>query len=97
MLTVNSGDFIKHEKFLDVCIKVQQVVENEKGFKVLGTFWNQAYVSSFCTGQRVVVDIALNKDYVDDFRRTSVEEWEILRAENSTACLRKGSWEKLYF
>jgi hypothetical protein len=55
--------FIKHNRYLDVCIQVltEKTIErsDEKFLMITGWFWNMAYVKAFNTGQWATVEIKL--------------------------------------
>lgn len=100
---IKVGDFIKHEKFLDVCIEIERFSVHPDGIYIVGAYWNQAYVDSFSIGQIAFLDIATKESGISDMRPTHLGQWVHLDrdevnkifAKNDGIKLREASWKKL--
>lgn len=53
MLIPRSGDFIKHRASMDVAIRIDKVYRFDHKWKIKGTWYNQAFVETYCMGYPV--------------------------------------------
>lgn len=79
-----SGKFIKHKKFLDVCVKVTKWHPYGDDIQVEGEFYNMGYVQSWPLGMTKKFKINASK----------LNEWDVL-ASGTEECLRHGKWVSL--
>lgn len=92
---IRSGDFIKHEKFMDVCLLVTDAFDYGHGVKVKGTWWNLGQNTSYPIGIKAVINIAKKEADIkpQSGRRTHIKQWGILAPECRTdACYRYSRW-----
>lgn len=90
------GEFIKHERYLDICLEILSVFDYGHGYKIKTKIWNMAYVDSYPIGQNMQLNIAKDpKDIKSSAgRNTSMKEWQILRGVAILdRCYRYSKWE----
>lgn len=79
--------FIKHKRYMDVCIQVLTEREfersNDKFLLIQGWFWNLGQNTSFNIGQWANIEIEL-KDHRD---------WLEFETDNVSGCLRDVDWK----
>ncbi len=78
--------FVKHEKFMDVCIEVRHITPSSDGIKIYGTFWNLGQSGkSFPIGSDLKLKIPFDevsqwKQCVDASEDLRVADWQELKA-----------------
>ncbi len=79
-----TGKFIKHKKFIDICINITYMDTNNSSLIIHGIFWNLGFVESFNIGKKVNLNI-INKN-----------EWLILSDKGmKDKCFRYSKWSEL--
>lgn len=99
-MKINPGDFIKHEKFMDVCIKVEKRYDYGHGINISGTWYNLGFENTYPIGIRQTLNLAKKKKDIDSKskRNTSADQWQILdRTCHEDACYRYSKWNKLSY
>lgn len=96
MILIKKHDFIKHEKFLDVCIEVTSVYDYGHGLRIRGNWWNIGFVDSQPINCSVSLNIAKNVDDIKSYRSTDLSQWLMLSYESFTdQCFRNSKWINL--
>lgn len=95
-MRVYKGSYIKHFKFMDVCIKVINCFDYGHGVTVTGQWWNLGQVNSFPINPRGVRDIRLNiakhpKD-LKKGRSTLLKDWLSASIGSDDLSLRNANW-----
>jgi hypothetical protein len=82
------GMFIKHDKFMDVCIRIDKspIKLPDGRYVVRGTFWNMAFVDSYSLRIKFI-----RKLTVEDIRNN----WTATLAGENDTCLRYNKWVRL--
>jgi hypothetical protein len=83
--------FIKHNRYLDVCIQVVEEYEISRGIDkfliVKGWFWNMGFVQSFNTGQIARIEIPLGNVHGINNR-----DWLEIETDQVVGSLRDVNW-----
>lgn len=72
-MKIVSGMYIKHVKFMDVCVEVKKVYDYGHGLKISGVWWNLGQKTSYRIGYKCKFNIG--KNTIDDKRLTRLEDW----------------------
>lgn len=93
---IKPGSFIKHERFIDVCIYVKKAYDYGHGMEIKAVWWNMGFTKSYCIGYRQRLNIAKNKTYLSKQRRTAIQDWEFLATRDQLFdCLRHAPWQEV--
>jgi hypothetical protein len=88
MKIITKGMFIKHDRFMDVCIYLDKspILLPDDRYIVRGVFWNMGFVDSFGLGIKFSRKITL-EDLKTNYSATI--------ARHQDRCLRKNYWVRL--
>ncbi len=90
------GNLIKHERYLDIYLRLVKVFDYGHGYEIKAEVWNMAYIESYNTGEKIRLNMA--KDQKDlkakAGRNTHLGEWLIARPSDIT-CQRYAEWRKI--
>lgn len=92
---MRKGNFIKHEKYMDICLELVNVFDYGHGYAIKAKVWNMGFINSFPVGQNWRLNIAKNEKDIKSGagRNTQIGEWQIL---SGTAlmdqCYRNSNW-----
>ena len=94
---ISKGDFIRHKRFLDVCLRVTNAFDYGHGLEIKASWWNMAFVNSYPIGHGYGKRINFKKDKDRESKALKqwVGDWEILRTPSPPACLRDGKWAEM--
>jgi hypothetical protein len=87
---IQPGDYIKHAKFMDICVLVTGIGMLEHGatsVQILGLWYNQGCEKSWCIGHDA--QFTINVD--------NLHEWSLCVNPEADKCLRKCDWTPLAF
>lgn len=73
-MRIKPNIFIKHKRFMDVCVEVKKCYDYGHGIKIVGIWWNLGQVKSYRIGYKAFFNIAKIK--IDNKRRTILSDWE---------------------
>lgn len=75
---ITRGSFIKHDRYLDVCIEVLRCYDYGQGLSIKGVWWNLGMNQSHRIGYPVNLDIAKTEHTTAENRTTTLAQWKIL-------------------
>jgi hypothetical protein len=83
---MRTGDIIKHNRFMDACIKVLSIRSiGDKYVNISGTWWNQGFNNSY-----QITPKPINFNITSENKK----DWSILK-NKEIPCFRYGNWEVL--
>lgn len=90
------GQFIKHDRYLDTCLRIKSCFDYGHGYEIKAEVWNMAFVESFPLGITLRVNIAKKPEDIKEAsgRLTALNEWNIL-VDHNIKLFRNGQWRKL--
>ncbi len=95
MRAIKNGDFIMHEKLVDVCLEVISASDYGNGYFIKAVWWNLGFVESYNMNINQNFDIAKDVKDLNKKRKTHLNQWLILDETSRPKCMRKGNWVKL--
>jgi hypothetical protein len=101
---IDKYDFIKHEKFMDVALEVEYVMDMGDHLKVTGYWWNQGFTKSWMVpfknkkiserSRRPYGQFSGADMQTFDIRKSDLPKWSKLMLPRKDAdCLRNCGWE----
>jgi hypothetical protein len=87
---IRPGDYIKHEKFMDVALyvtSVGQLVVGGSEIHISGIWWNQGFEKSYCINIFANITIETEK----------LSEWQLCLDPEINRSLRKCEWTPLAY
>jgi hypothetical protein len=88
MKIITKGMFIKHDRFMDICMYLDKspILLPDGRYIVRGTFWNMGFVDSFSLG------VKFSRKITKEDLRTN---YSATIANNENRCLRKNRWVRI--
>lgn len=86
---IHKGMFIKHSKFMDVCIYLDKpVIKLPDGrYIIRGTFWNMGFIQSWYLGIKFNHKVTIKELNSD---------WYVTLMRPKDICLRNNPWVKIF-
>lgn len=97
-MQLRKGYFIKHKRYLDICLEITNCFDYGHGYDLKVNIWNMGFVNSYHTGQKMRLNIAkLPQDIKETAERnTSCDEWQVLRGPSlMDQCYRNSKWMEI--
>lgn len=94
---MRKGNMIKHKRYMDICLYITDAFDYGHGVRVKVDVWNMAFVESFNTGQKLILNIAKkDKDIKPSSGRlTDFSQWEMLSGPQLVdQCYRYSQWSQ---
>ena len=105
-IPIEAGDYIKHEKFMDVALHVEYSYDNGDHFLVTGLWMNQGFEKSWYVPFKDLKKRRRNDIYSSGggygpdtqtikIYKTKLNEWLKVKMPPRSQCLRKCEWKSV--
>lgn len=87
------GQFIKHKRYMDICLEIKSCHDYGHGIEIKVEAWNMGFVDSFPLGIKFRVNIAKTEKDIKESsgRNTQLSEWQRL-SDRTAKCFRNCEW-----